>query len=453
MNFSRVLPRTLFGRHVLLITALILVAVVGILVLFRQMAQEPVRMQRVQVIVQQARVLRAALEAIEPARRQATIAQLRQDGVMLILQNRSPLSLTEPADRLPRELVQRLSQQLPAYQVYWQETPRRRVWLRTAIDGTDYWFGFPARQLGANVSSLLWAVVIVAVLTALLGALLLRYVVNRPLQSIAESAGKIVSKLGKGEIEPVHLPHAPEEIAQVAAALNQMARDLRTVEEDRALMLAGVSHDLRTPLSKLRLIAGIIEPHTEKELIETMKRSLAAADLVIDQFIDFSRTGAEEPMQVCDVNELALGAARSTGASQTQLQIQLEPGTLPPLLCRPLALHRAVVNLLENALRHAVGAEAGGQPGAPITLSTAYRDGCIEITVADRGPGIPETELERLRRPFTRLHSSRSGQPGSGLGLAIVDRIASMHQGSFILRNRAGGGLEAVLRLPVTEQS
>jgi two-component system osmolarity sensor histidine kinase EnvZ len=131
---------------------------------------------------------------------------------------------------------------------------------------------------------------------------------------------------------------------------------------------------------------------------------------------------------------------RASGAS---IQVRLSP--TPAIDCRPVALRRALANLVENALRY-------GREVEVRSASQPSRDGGrIVLSILDRGPGIPEAEIAHMRQPFTRLDAARGGKPGAGLGLAIVERIARLHQGELILRNREGGGLEAVLSLPVTE--
>jgi two-component system osmolarity sensor histidine kinase EnvZ len=442
-RLQRFVPRTLFGRNLLLIAALILFVELGIALVFSQMVQESRAARTAELVRQQALALRGALEAMSPVQRATFVARLEREGDPDIVLNHQPAGLVEPRHLLVRAFLARLAQRLSGYGIAWQEQPERRLWLRADIDGEPYWLGFDARAMLGNVSSLFLAVSVVAGLMAALGAALIQRHINRPLNALADAAGGVAARLGGAQLEPIHVPRAPQEIARVAASFNRMLRDLGAAEQERVLMLAGVSHDLRTPLSKLRLATELLSPHAEPELIESMKRNIAAADAVIGQFIDFARIGSDEALHLCDVDELARDIARSTDPAR----IRVEPGAPPALLCRPIALRRAVLNLVENALRYAAPEQSGASE--KVVLRTGCDGTTIIIAVLDNGPGVPAAELERLRHPFTRLDRSRSGHPGAGLGLAIVERIVRLHQGELLLGNRMEGGFEAQIRLPL----
>jgi two-component system, OmpR family, osmolarity sensor histidine kinase EnvZ len=442
-RLQRFVPRTLFGRNLLLIAALILFVELGIALVFSQMVQESRAARTAELVRQQALALRGALETMTPAQRAAFIARLEREGEPDIALNQQPAGLVEPRHLLARAFLARMARRLPGYEVAWQELPERRLWLRTDIDGARYWLGFDARAMLGNVSSLFLAVSIVAGLMAALGAALIQRHINRPLDALADAAGSVAARLGGAQPETIHIPRAPQEIARVAASFNSMLRDLGAAEQERVLMLAGVSHDLRTPLSKLRLATELLSPHAEPELIDSMKRNIAAADAVIGQFIDFARIGSDEALHLCDLDELAHDIARSADPAR----VRVEPGRPPALLCRPVALRRAVLNLVENALRYAAPEQPG--VGAQIVLRTGCDGTTIVIAVLDNGAGVPAAELERLRQPFARLERSRSGHPGAGLGLAIVERIARLHHGELLLGNRPEGGFEAQIRLPL----
>ena len=219
----------------------------------------------------------------------------------------------------------------------------------------------------------------------------------------------------------------------LAGAFNQMASDIARHERERATVLAGISHDLRTPLARLRLsleMAGV-----EKPIAEGMAADIEEIDAVIGQFLDFAR-GTQEEQHVTDleilVDEIEFRYAR------IGRPLARRRGEVPPLTLAPMSVRRAVTNLIDNARRHAAG---------PVEIETRAENGNIVVEVRDRGPGIPAGEVERLKQPFTRLHEARSGTGGSGLGLAIVDRVARAHGGRLDLLPREGGGLTARLVL------
>ncbi|WP_223871562.1 sensor histidine kinase [Candidatus Dactylopiibacterium carminicum] len=172
-----------------------------------------------------------------------------------------------------------------------------------------------------------------------------------------------------------------------------------------------------------------------------MGEDIDEMDRIIRQFLDFARDAQNENSATTDLaallDELA-GAYRRRGAS-----IQLETTRLDARV-RPESLRRAITNLIDNALRY-----AGEDKPLDLSLRRAGRK--LEIEVADRGPGIPASEVERIKRPFTRLEAARTDARGSGLGLAIVERIARHHGGSLALLPRPGGGLRAILHLPLSD--
>jgi two-component system osmolarity sensor histidine kinase EnvZ len=227
------------------------------------------------------------------------------------------------------------------------------------------------------------------------------------------------------------------EIRTLARAFNQMSADLKRLDDERALLLAGVSHDLRTPLSRIRLGLEMMDDRGDAELRTGLVQDVEDIDAAINQFLDFARVTDGEPV-VPDGDLEAIARELCERYARAGKDVTLAPGGLPPLPLRPLAMQRLVANLVDNALRHA---------GGRVELSTSVENGKAVLEVLDRGPGIPPADAERMLQPFTRLNAARSG-PGTGLGLAIVDRIARMHGGTVKLLPRDGGGLRARVELP-----
>jgi len=428
----RLLPRTLFGRNLLLMAALILFAEIAMALIFRQTVQEPRVGRLIEFAQTHTHAIRAALAEMTPEQRSRYLAELSRENTTRIAVGNPPGRLAEAQRPLVRMFLNRLGRRLGSeYQLAWENAPERRLWIGTAIGEQHYWFGLDAAPFIGNIAPLFAAFALGAGGLALLGAYLIQRRINRPLRALAQAAAGV----GRGERElPPLEKNAPEEIAQVDASFRRMAASLEAAERERALMLAGVSHDLRTPLAKLRLATEILAPQADPDLIESMVRNIAAADGVIDQFIAYARIGSDEALHTCDLNEMARDVAKTAGAP---ILLQLKP--LPAVDCRPVALRRALANLVENALRHGNGS---------VELRSSLLGGRIMLGVFDNGPGIPPGELERIRQPFTRLEAARGGKPGAGLGLAIVERIARLHRGELILRNRSEGGLEATLALP-----
>jgi two-component system osmolarity sensor histidine kinase EnvZ len=217
-----------------------------------------------------------------------------------------------------------------------------------------------------------------------------------------------------------------------------VASDLKRLDEERALLLAGVSHDLRTPLSRIRLGVEMMDDKGDDALRTGMIQDIADIDAAINQFLDFARiTEGEAAMPDGDLNAIVREVCERYVRSGKDVTTQYE--TLPPLKLRPLAAHRLIANLVDNGLRHG---------NSHVEVSTAKQGGAAVLEVLDRGPGIPPDQAERMLQPFTRMNSARS-DAGTGLGLAIVDRIARLHGGRVQLLPRDGGGLRVRVELPL----
>ena len=205
------------------------------------------------------------------------------------------------------------------------------------------------------------------------------------------------------------------------------------MERERAMVLAGISHDLRTPLSRLRLALEMSGAESGESA--AMIEDIGEIDAIIGQFLDFARGESEEKAPE-DLDALVHELAEHYQRLQKDVRVRTE-GQNKFSFAR-MALRRAIGNLIDNALRYA---------GEPVEVELAKTPKAVVIEVRDRGPGIPAGEAERLKRPFTRLHAARSGAAGAGLGLAIVERIARAHNGTLELLPREGGGLVARLTL------
>ncbi len=246
-------------------------------------------------------------------------------------------------------------------------------------------------------------------------------------------------QLGQGRSVRLPVTDTPSEMTEVYRSFNQMAEGLEQAARERELMLAGVSHDLRTPLTRLRLSLELMS--SDAELTDDMVRDIEDMDAILDQFLAFIRDGSDEPAEQIDLLALIHEVVAPYNQKQEQVRLCLEE--LPLIALRRVSMKRLLTNLIENALRYAgnaveVAASLAGDSSAPYVV----------ISVLDRGPGIAPEEMGEIFNPFIRGDRARGGK-GTGLGLAIVKRIASLHGGSVELRNRAGGGMEARVCLPL----
>jgi signal transduction histidine kinase len=254
---------------------------------------------------------------------------------------------------------------------------------------------------------------------------------TRPLKALAEAA----DELGRNIERPPMPEEGPAEVVRAARAFNTMQQRLAGHIRERTATLAAMSHDLKTPVSRLRLRAELLE---DGEVKKKIAQDLEEMESMIQGTLEFMRGGeSAEKAQPVDVK--ALLESLQADAQITGAEVAIEGAACRPYVGRPQALKRCLGNLLDNALKY-------GKSARLLVDDAPER---LIIRVRDRGPGIPEPELERVFEPFYRLEGSRSRDTGgTGLGLSIARQIAQLHGGSVHLRNLAQGGIEAVLTLP-----
>ncbi|MCE9657079.1 MAG: HAMP domain-containing protein [Burkholderiales bacterium] len=428
-------PKSLVGRNALLLVGLILLAQLVSGLLIRELIIKPRVDQIADSVARNITAIRAGLQALPEADRAAFLDAFRQAG-------RDPTRDAEDAGEEPRGLmtlerlfVRSVSARLAANdtEVIWRRDGRSLA-LHLRIDGRGYWLPLPdvlptREQTGA------WLVASLAsALLALLGALAIQRRIQRPLGALVDAT----AALGRGKRPPPLGEDGPTEIATVSRSFNELVRSLEAIERERALMLAGVSHDLRTPLTKLRLGVEILAGESDPGIAASLHRSVAEMDAVIGQFLDFARVDdSAVPTESLTMASLARDIAASFADQGHALEVDAGPG--PAVSMRAALVRRAAVNLVENALRH-------GRP--PVRLATGSDAASVWFEVTDAGAGIPAAEIEAVKQPFRRTGAARSGAPGAGLGLAIVERVARTHGGSLELAAAEPHGLRARLRLP-----
>ncbi len=429
-------PRTLLWRSVLLIALLLAVAHLAWLEIFRLSEREPRARQVAQQIASVVNLTRTALITADPAKRLDLLRELASDEGIQVHIGHPGERVAPIGDRAFVRLVEgHIKRQLGAdTQLATSRDGVRGAWVSFHIDDGEYWVFMPRSRLERNdpLRYIGWGVVVL--LLALLGAYLIVARINRPLRDLTAAADQI----GHGKSPPPVLETGPAEIRTLAQAFNRMASDLKRLDEERALLLAGVSHDLRTPLSRIRLGVEMLDDKGDAALKSGMVQDIEDIDASINQFLDFARVvEGETVVRDGDLNSIAREVCDRYVRNGKAVAAQFAP--LPPLALRTVAIQRLVANLIDNALRH-----GGGQ----VEISTALENDKAVLEARDRGPGIPPAEAERMLQPFTRLNAARSGA-GTGLGLAIVDRIARLHGGRILLLPRDGGGLRARVEIPL----
>lgn len=435
-------PRSLFARTFLLIAALLISSFVALLCVFWLVQLRSRGLQGARQIADLVNLARAALSASEPSTRERVLLTLSTQKGIRVVRAIPPTIRPTLIDADSRSLftivLNRISHHLRVElgsdsRIFLQRGIVNRLWISFRLEGDQYWLVLPLIEAQPTFP---WSWMVaggVVLILSMSGAYLIVSHINRPLQTLSQAAEQIGN----------HDWHSPlpetgaSEIAALSRAFNHMVDNLARIDADRSLLLAGVSHDLRTPLSRLRLSMEMLKTDDLK-LQREMVRDIEDINAIIDQFLDFSRDESGETIEPVDLNELTMYVVSRFEERGSAIRTDL--GDLPAVRLRPMAMQRLITNLLENALRH-------GE--SQVEVRTRARDHELVLSFLDRGPGIPESEVSRMLQPFTRLDSSRNAGGGSGLGLAIVSRIARLHGGKIELLPREGDGLDARLTLPL----
>ena len=318
----------------------------------------------------------------------------------------------------------------------------KALWISFDIEGDQYWLITDSKRLERQLGGNWLEVSATAVLLALIGAILISRLVNRPLANLARS----IEKLSRGERPQRLRESGPTEISELNRRFNQLAGDLHAMEADRAVVLAGVSHDIRTPLTRLRLEIELsrLDEASKESMVEEIDR----IDSIVRQFIEFARPPefTIESVNVDSVlQQLIRAYSREKADGLLELQSRLETGL--SWQGNNIILQRILANLLDNAMKYGRSRDDGI---ARIDVLGRRRGRGIELVVRDQGPGVPQEALERLSRPFARLDTERGGVGGSGLGLAVVSRLARRAGGELTLENATVGGL--LVRVSLQDQ-
>ena len=430
----KLLPRTLLWRSFLLISLLMSISVVVWFQVFRTYEREPRAKQLAQMVVSVVNLTRAALiSANADKRRQLLLDLSDREGIRVYPAEPGDKLAAAPDGPVARMVAAEVRRQLGEETKFAAGLEQQLgFFISFHIDGDEYWVMLPRERIERHFpwEWLGWGAL--ALLLSLAGAWLIVSRINRPLKALAGAA----TEIGKGKIPPPLPESGLAEIEALSGAFNQMSQDLARLDADRALILAGVSHDLRTPLARLRLSTELSP--ADASLKEGMIADIGEMDSIIGQFLDFARAESGEPLESVDLSAVAREVVDHHVRLGHAVVADIAPVPEQPM--RRMSVKRLLANLTDNALRY-------GEKDVTVAVR---RDGAmLVVEVLDRGPGIPPGESERLKQPFTRLEEARSDKGGSGLGLAIVDRIARNLGGRFELLPREGGGLIARVSLPV----
>ena len=432
----------LFWRTFFLLAFLITASILAWVASFRIVERTPRAQQMAAQVISIVTITRAALTHSAPELRRELLFDLASnEGIRIYPLEES--DVVEPAS--DSELMQVLEANVKARLGSDTKFAGRvndvgGFWVSFKIEEDEYWLRLDRERL-EGVSNIQWLGFGTAALTlSLLGAVFISRLINQPLSRIATATQAIA----KGRW-PEPLPErGPTEIRDANRSFNQMVADLNRVESDRAVILAGISHDLRTPLARMQLEVEMAQLTDEARL--GMQSDLAQMDAIIGQFLEYAKPSDIGHGSSVDLSAMLTDCAREAGRlSDVKVSTNIAPDV--NVFGHATDLKRVISNLVENARRYGKSASSNI---AEINISCRSEGNQAVIEISDNGAGVPAKDVERLLRPFTRLDTARSQANGAGLGLAIVDRIVRRHRGALKLSNKDDGGLRVRVAIPIT---
>jgi two-component system osmolarity sensor histidine kinase EnvZ len=426
----------LFWRTFIMMALLLTVSNLVWLFSVRSVDLEPRAKQTAQQIASLVNLSRAALIYSDTITRYALIKTLaEEEGVRILPRESEDRIVSIPSGQMAERITQELRKRLgPQTIVASSVNGEAGLWIGFDIDNDPYWLLTDQSRIN-QVGGATWLVwVLMAGLLSLTGAAVMAGIVNQPLRHLLDA----ISKVHKGDFKTGHLDETvtTKEIREVNVGFNRMAKQMAKVEQERAVMLAGISHDLRTPLARLRLEVemSVSDPESQKYMVADIEQ----LDAIINKFMDYARPDAVKPVTVQLADVVQTCAYPYLNVSDMIIRIDV-PHTLR-VKADEVELARVISNLMENARRY------GKTPGTNLTELTvkARTEGAkVLLQIHDRGTGVPEHILSRLTQPFFRADEARTSAVGSGLGLAIVKKVVEQMGGMLNLENHPDGGLAA----------
>ncbi|MDC8783786.1 ATP-binding protein [Roseateles koreensis] len=431
------LALNLFWRTFALLALLLSGGVLAWQQTFKVLEAEPRALESAQQLAGLVNLSRVALAETDSINRVAVLSTLaRSEAVQVRVAEQQdrwqPYDANAFAKQLAAELRMRLG---PDTVVARSVNGEPGLWVRFRMGNDSFWLQTSAAPLSVSLPNNAWWLGVALVATALGSALITR-LINQPLRELSFAAHRI----REGEYDSrLDESTRTSEIREVNMGFNRMARELAKMEEDRTVMLAGISHDLRTPLARLRL-------ETEMSVADEQARQFMAHDIeqldaIINKFMDYARP-SELQLQPLDLTEVVEHEAQGfRNLDQIRIRVLLPMGL--KVWADETELARVLLNLFENARRY------GHAPGLPtlVEVSHVLQGPWITLQVRDFGPGVPQDKMARLTTPFFRGDAARTAATGAGLGLAIVEKSVQRLGGQLDICNAEDGGLLTSIRL------
>ena len=438
----KLLPQTLLARFILLISALLLVAQITSLKIFDYFERDVRAQALAKEISTVVNFTRASIEAAASSKRLKLLSELSGLGDVSIY----PAYYFEPLEPIPEDpflqlVVKKIAQQLPVgtlITVNHYDIPG--IWVSFEIDSDLFWLVMPRTLIDRPFPWhwIGWGVVIFSL--AVVGAYIATKRISMPLSRLSRAAEQI--KKG-GKVHPLPLDNVVE-FSEVSEAFNEMSDNLSKISEERRFLLASVSHDIRTPLTRLRIASEML-PNQSHEIKESMEQDIQEINEIINQFLDFARGFEDEPVAPVNLGKFLKEIQRKHSRMGQNFKLKKKNirSNIPKKLfidLRLSAFQRCLDNLINNAFFYSKG---------NVEMQATLFEESFSVSIIDDGPGIPEHQKAKLLKPFERVDEARGNIGGSGLGLTIADRIARAHSGKLELINLKKGGLEAKITIPL----
>ena len=440
----KIIPNTLLARLILTISLLLVISQFFTIKIFDYFEREPRAEALAQEVVSIVKYTKASIETAAPEKRIQLLQNFSNMSDVRIFPSYyfeyiKPL----PNDTFLKLVVRKIQQDLGQNTIVTlnhYDIPG--IWVSFEIGYNLFWVVIPRKIIDRPFPWhwVGWGIVIF--LTTISGAYFLTERINRPLNLLIQATSTL-KKGGRFQKLPAD---SVDEFKKVTQSFNQMAESLDQTENERKFIMGSVSHDIRTPLTRLKLSLEML-PRKLADLKDSMDQDIEEINQIINQFLDFVRGFNHENKEPVNIGDLLLSIQKQHERSGQKIKLYKINRTkdIPEKLyidLRPFAFRRMLNNLINNAYQYS--------EKKPIKLKAELNNENLIIRIQDNGPGIPKDKIKKLTQPFERLNDARSNSGGSGLGLAIANRIANSHDGKLELINRKIG-LEAKITIPLQQ--
>jgi two-component system osmolarity sensor histidine kinase EnvZ len=439
MSRSQGVALSLFWRTFVLLAILLGSGIMAWVWTLRSLEFEPRAVAASQQIASLVNVARAALRTSDAINRVAMVKNLSVQEAIRIAPH-EPSDKWDPfeEDRFTRVVAAELHNRLgPDTIVARSVNGQAGLWVGFGIEKDAWWLQTELGRVRALTGPTWFVWVGIALLATIFGSVAIARLINQPLRELSFAA----SRIREGEFDSrLDENTMTSEIREVNMGFNRMARELAKVEEDRAVMLAGISHDLRTPLARLRLEAEMSVHDDEAQ--RNMAQDIDQLDAIIDKFMDYARPGDTKlkPVNLAQVVEREMQGFRDPTTIRIQHRVAIDVS----VMADEIELGRVFSNLFENARRYGRSIDTGI---AVVHVTYARTGPWVIVSVRDHGQGVAPEKMHQLTTPFFRGDAARTAATGAGLGLAIVEKALARMGGALELDNAADGGLVAHIRL------